>query len=81
MLVTISSKRDLSVFMKLGSIGTFCVVILIVFVIYEGILSLTDTKYAFSAMATDNHVEVDPKHKVGDTVMLFMFNTAFAGFG
>ena len=48
-LVPLSSKRDLSVFMKIGSIGAFCVASLILFVIYEGIMSLTDTKYSFTS--------------------------------
>ena len=79
MLITISSKRDLSVFMKLGSIGTSCVLVLIVFVIYEGIRSLTDTKYNFDS--TPPATGVAATNELHNPVTLFMFNFAVAGFG
>lgn len=78
-LVTLSSKRDLSLFMKIGSIGAFCVSMLILFVIYEGIRSLTDTKYTFTTMVKDN--ETATKNAKADPVTLFLFNTAVGGFG
>lgn len=40
LLVTVSLKKDLTVFMKMGSVGTCCVCILIVYVIYQFISSI-----------------------------------------
>lgn len=40
-------KRDLSVFMKLGSLGAFCVLTMIVFVVIYGFIGIHDTKHNF----------------------------------
>jgi len=38
-------KRDLTIFMKMGSIGALCVICLIVFVIIYGFLGISNTSY------------------------------------
>lgn len=44
-LVGVSLKKDLRIFMNFGTLGSVCVCTLIVFVIYEGILGLTETNF------------------------------------
>lgn len=45
-LVWLCSKKDLSIFMRIGSFGIVFVVIIMVFIIGCGILSLTDTNFS-----------------------------------
>jgi sodium-coupled neutral amino acid transporter 9 len=44
-LVSISIKRDLSVFIKLSSVGVFCVLSLILFVVYYGFHSMGNSSF------------------------------------
>ena len=60
LLVTVSMKKDLSIFMRMGSIGAVCVSSLIVFVVGYGIYSLTNTKYKFLAGPGDIPSPIDP---------------------
>ena len=45
LLVGVSLKKDLRIFMNFGTIGSVCVCTLIVFVIYEGIVALSETNF------------------------------------
>lgn len=44
-LVTISMKKDLSIFLRMGSFGAFCVTTLISFVVIYSIKSMINNKY------------------------------------
>jgi hypothetical protein len=44
-LVTISMKKDLSVFLRMGSFGAFCVTTLISFVVIYSIKSMINNEY------------------------------------
>lgn len=46
-LAVICSKKDLTIFMKVGSIGVLFVLMLIVFIIYTGIVAFTNTEFMF----------------------------------
>ena len=46
-LAIICSKKDLTIFMKVGSIGVLFVLMLIVFIIYTGIVAFTNTEFMF----------------------------------
>jgi len=44
-LVSMSIRKDLSVFMKMGFLGAVCVLSMIVFVIIYGFVGLSNTSY------------------------------------
>ena len=48
-LSLICAKKDLSIFMKVGSIGVIFVFMLIVFIIWTGIVAFTNTDYVVSS--------------------------------
>ena len=45
-LVILSSKKDMSIFMRLSSVGVFFIVILILFILVTGLLAFTDTDFS-----------------------------------
>ena len=54
-LAVICSKKDLSIFMKVGSIGVIFVFMLIVFIIFTGIMAFTNTEFMIgSAQVADS---------------------------
>jgi hypothetical protein len=48
LLVSVSMKKDLTIFIKMGSLGAVCVTSLISFVVIYGFLALGDTSYEFA---------------------------------
>ena len=52
-LVTISMKKDLSIFLRMGSFGAFCVTTLILFVVSYSIKSMTNTTYEIKLSPAD----------------------------
>ena len=46
-LVVLSSRKDMGIFMRLSSVGVFFIVILILFILVTGLLTLTDTDLSF----------------------------------
>ena len=46
-LVLVSLKKDLSIFMRMGSIGAVCVTSLIIFVVSYSVYSISNTEYKF----------------------------------
>jgi amino acid permease len=72
-LVYLCSKKDLSIFMKVGSIGVIFIVFLMFFIIYVGVNGLTNTEYKWGTMAeSDNSIWEDPQR----TLVLFNLNFA-----
>ena len=53
-ITMLCSKKDLKVFMKIGSFGVIFVVMLMIFIIYTGIYSLSDTDFTIGTMAESN---------------------------
>jgi len=45
-------KRDLSVFMKLSSLGAVCVLTMICFVVIYGLIGLYDTEHVYNFAPT-----------------------------
>jgi hypothetical protein len=44
-LITLCSKKDLSIFMKVGSIGVIFVFMLIIFIVITGVVAFTNTEF------------------------------------
>lgn len=53
-LVTLSMKKDLSVFMKMGFLGAVCVLSMITFVVIYGFISIGNTSYEFKTTPGDS---------------------------
>ena len=49
MVILVCSKKDIKIFMKIGSFGVIFVVLLMIFIIYTGIKSLTDTEFSIGS--------------------------------
>lgn len=71
-LVTVSMKKDLTIFMKMGSIGAVCVTSLIIFVVAYSIYSISNTTYAFNISSSD----IDPN--IFDHQNLLLFNSGYS---
>jgi amino acid permease len=52
-LVLVSLKKDLSIFMRMGSIGAVCVTSLIIFVVSYSVYSISNTEFKFVIDAAD----------------------------
>ena len=50
-VTAVCSKKDIKIFMKIGSFGVIFVCMLMIFIIYTGIKSLTDTEFSIGTMA------------------------------
>ena len=71
-IVTIvCNKKDIRIFMKIGSFGVIFVCMLMVFIIYQGIKSLSNTTYSFGTTA-DSDASVWTSNK--RTLVLFNGN-------
>ena len=71
-LVLICMKKDLSLFIKMGSLGAICVTIMIIFVISYFAYSMSNTDYKVFMTPDD----ADPMKPVKDFHYLFLFNPA-----
>ena len=69
-LVAVCMKKDLSMFIKMGSLGAICVTIIIVFVFSYWIYSMTNTDY--KVFTTPD--SADPMKPVKDLHYLFLIN-------
>ncbi len=52
LLVSVSMKKDLTVFIKMGSLGAVCVTSLISFVVIYGFIGISNTHYDFAVGPT-----------------------------
>ena len=57
MLVSVSMKKDLTVFIKMGSLGAICVSTLIGFVVIYGFIAIGTTDYKFALSPTKENNE------------------------
>jgi len=48
LLVSVSMKKDLTIFIKMGSLGAVCVTSLISFVVIYGFIAISNTTYDFN---------------------------------
>lgn len=74
--IYITSKKDLSIFIKLVSFGTFFIVSLILFIIGYGIYGFSNTDYVISATHTyevNNYYSEDT-----DVRYIYLFNNNFS---
>jgi len=71
-LVSVSMKKDLSIFIKLSSLGVICVISLILFVVGFGFYSIATSKYEFEF--TDSGTSDPP----ADTSTILLFNSQFS---
>ena len=79
LLVSISMKRDLSIFLKLGSLGAFCVTTLIIFVVAYGFIGISDTEHKFDFGPTaENHQGAVWQDKQSDVVDILLYNHNFS---
>lgn len=79
LLVSISMKRDLSIFLKLGSLGAFCVTTLIVFVVIYGFLGISDTEHQFDVSPTpDNPDGAVWQGQNDEIVTILLYNHNFS---
>ena len=53
----VCSKKDIKIFMKIGSFGVIFVVMLMIFIIYTGIKSLTDTNFSIGTTEESNETD------------------------
>ena len=74
-LVLICMKKDLTIFMKMSSIGAGCVTCLIIFVIIYGFLGISDTKYKIYASPGGIPHPLDPKSEYHN---ILLFNSGFS---
>ena len=72
-LVAISMKKDLSVFVKMGSVGAVCVTMMILFIIGYSIHSMANTPYEIY-----DDPSAAPRSPVNNFHGLFLFNSTFA---
>jgi len=72
-LVYLCSKKDLSIFMKVGSFGVIFIVFLMAFIVTVGVEGFTNTNYSFGSMAESNSSDwLQPER----TLVLFNLNFA-----
>ena len=70
-LIIICSKKDIKIFMKIGSFGVIFVVMLMLFIIYTGIKALTNTEFSIGSYEeSDESVWASKKR----TLVLFNSN-------
>lgn len=53
-MTAICSKKDIKIFMKIGSYGVIPVVLLMLFIMYTGIKSMTNTNFSIGSSAQAN---------------------------
>lgn len=79
LLVSISMKRDLSIFLKLGSLGAFCVTTLIIFVVIYGFIGISDTEHQLDSGPTaENRQGAVWQDPGSDTVNILLYNHSFS---
>jgi len=75
MLVFINLKKNLQIFMKLSFMGAMCATILIVYIFYQGIKSLTDPESHMEIITSGVTPEGDDRP---ETAQIFMFSSGVA---
>ena len=69
-LVSINMKKDLSIFMRMGSLGAICVTVMIIFVVSYFVYSMTNSEYKVF-ITPDSAKPVKP---INDFHYLYMIN-------
>ena len=72
-LVIICNKKDINIFMRIGSFGVIFVVLLMIFIIATGVVAFTDTKFSFGSTAESDATDWDKNERI-----LVMFNLNFS---
>lgn len=67
-LTVITSMKNIKLFMKISSIGVIFVIMLMVFIMYTGILSLTNTNFSIGTMEESDNSNWDSDQR---TLVLF----------
>lgn len=70
-LTVITSMKNIKLFMKISSIGVIFVIMLMVFIIYEGINSMSNTEYSIGTMKQSDASDWDSDQR---TLVLFYSN-------
>ena len=71
-LVIICNKKDINIFMRIGSFGIIFVVFLMIFIIATGVIAFTDT--TFSVGSTADSDATDWGHSDGRILVMFNLN-------
>lgn len=72
-LILLTAKKDLSIFMKVGSIGVIFIAFLMLFIISVGIKAFTNTDFAIGTMAESDNSDWSTNMRT-----LVAFNLNFA---
>lgn len=70
-ITAVCSKKDIKIFMKIGSFGVIFVVMLMIFIIYTGVVSLKNTNFTFGTMEESDNSDWAGKDR---TLVLFYGN-------
>ena len=70
-LTFITSMKNIKLFMKISSIGVVFVIMLMVFIIYTGVNSMTNTTFSLGTMEESNATDWDGNER---TLVLFYSN-------
>lgn len=73
--VVVTMKRDLTVFIKLMSIGTYFIMALMLFIVAVGIYGFTNTNYDFEPPSVPFILPDDPND---NSRVMYLFNTNFS---
>ena len=72
-LVIICNKKDINIFMRIGSFGVIFVVLLMIFIIATGVIALTDTEFSIGSTEESNETNWAESNKR----ILVMLNVNF----
>ena len=70
-VTAVCSKKDMQIFMKIGSFGVIFVCMLMIFIIYTGIKSLSNTEFSIGTMEESNATDWNSNRR---TIVLFYKN-------
>ena len=73
--ILVTSRKDLSIFIKLVSYGTFFIVALILFIVGYGIYGISNTDYEILTTHSKNNNYSDPNNT---TRYIYLFNNNFS---
>lgn len=73
--ILITSRKDLTIFIKLVSYGTFFIVALILFIVGYGIYGFSNTDYVILPTHSKNNDYADPNNT---TRYIYLFNSNFS---
>ena len=73
LMVYVSSKKDLTIFMKIGSIGVIFIMLVLISIVSVGIVAFTNTDFSIGTAAEEAATNWDDTMRT-----LVMFNSNFA---